>query len=167
MNERPTSGKSSLAEPTPWPAGDRYRVTFGKRLTNSLISTLIRLGAMPKSNYLLTTRGRRTGRPHTTPVTAVEDHGQRWLVAPYGPVAWVRNARADPLVTLTRGARSETVRLEEVREPAEAARVLKLYVEQVPLVRRYFQTRPDAPAAAFEQEADRHPVFRVVEPHAA
>jgi deazaflavin-dependent oxidoreductase (nitroreductase family) len=135
MDDRPASERTSLAEPTRWPAGDRYRVTFGKRLTNWLISALIRLGAMPKTSYLLTTRGRRTGRPHTTPVTVVEDHGQRYLVAPYGPVAWVRNARADPLVTLSRGGRSETVRLEEVRDPAEAARVLKRYVEQVALVR--------------------------------
>src|ERR1700716_2645498 len=137
MNDQPAS-KTSEIESTRWPGRDRFRVTFGRRLLNWLISLLIRLGAMPKTNYLLTTRGRRTGRPHTTPVTVIEDGGQRWLVAPYGPVAWVSNARASGQVTLTRGGRSERVRVEEVRDPAEAARVLKLYVERVPLVRPYF-----------------------------
>jgi hypothetical protein len=43
--------------------------------------------------------------------------------------------------------------------------VLKLYVERVPIVRPYFQSPPDAPLGAFEAEADRHPVFRIVEAH--
>jgi deazaflavin-dependent oxidoreductase (nitroreductase family) len=131
---------------------------------NWLIATLTRFGATSKSYYVLTTRGRRTGRPHTTPVTVIEDGGQRWLVAPYGPVAWVHNARANSHVTLTRGGRSETVRVEEVRDPAEAARVLKMYVEQVPIVRPYFQSSPNAPDAEFEAEVHRHPVFRIVRP---
>jgi hypothetical protein len=29
---------------------------------------------------------------YSTPITLVEASGQRWLVAPYGEVAWVRNA---------------------------------------------------------------------------
>ena len=46
---------------------------------------------MPRS-YLLTTRGRKTGRPRTNPVVPVEHDRRRWLVAPYGPVSWVHNA---------------------------------------------------------------------------
>ena len=57
------------------------------------MSALVRAGLVPRS-YLLTTQGRKTGRPRTNPVCPVEHGGRRWLVAPYGPVSWVRNARA-------------------------------------------------------------------------
>ena len=33
--------------------------------------------------------------PLTHPATVVEYDRRRWLVAPYGQVSWVRNARAD------------------------------------------------------------------------
>ncbi len=59
------------------------------RLVNRLMAGLLRLGLGPKRNHLLTTRGRKTGRPHTTPVSLVIEDGQRWLVASYGTVNWV------------------------------------------------------------------------------
>jgi deazaflavin-dependent oxidoreductase (nitroreductase family) len=143
-----------------------YRLTFRRRLVNALISALVRLGAGPNSTYLLTTRGRRSGKSRSTPVTLVEAEGRRWLVAPYGPVGWVHNARTNKLATLSRGRHSETVRLEEVTDPLEAARVLKSYVTQVALVRPFFATPPDAPEDAFVAEVPHHPVLRVVSPTA-
>ena len=113
---------------------------------------------MPGPTYLLTVRGRRTGRPMSTPVTLVEDGARRWLVAPYGDVGWVRNARASGQVTVSRGRRSETLPIREL-SPAEAAPVLQRYVTRVPITRPYFDVRPDSPLAAFEAEAPRHPVF--------
>ena len=68
---------------------------------NTIMSALVRAGLVPRS-YLLTTQGRRTGKPRTNPVVPVEHDGRRWLVAPYGPVSWVHNARAAGRVTLTR-----------------------------------------------------------------
>jgi hypothetical protein len=65
---------------------------------NAIVGVLARLGVGPAQ--LLTTRGSRTGRPHTVPVVPVEHEGRTWLVAPYGPVAWVRNAREDERVRL-------------------------------------------------------------------
>jgi deazaflavin-dependent oxidoreductase (nitroreductase family) len=143
-----------------------YRLTFGRRLVNALISALVRLGTGPNSTYLLTTRGRRTGKARSTPVTLIEADGRRWLVAPYGPVGWVHNARTNKLATLSRGRHSETIRLEEVTDPLEAARVLKSYVTQVAIVRPFFATPPDAPEDAFVAEVPHHPVFRVVSPAA-
>ena len=46
------------------------------------MSALVRVGLVPRS-YLLTTRGRKTGRPRTNPVVPVEHGGRRWLVAAY------------------------------------------------------------------------------------
>ena len=71
-----------------------YRLGLWRRLINWVIGVLLRLGVSPPHTYLLTVRGRKSGQPYSTPVTLVEEAGERWLVAPYGEVGWVRNARA-------------------------------------------------------------------------
>lgn len=140
-----------------------YQLTFGRRLVNSFIMALLRLGVKLDGTYLLSVSGRRSGKIHTTPVTLVEQGGQRWLVAPYGEVNWVRNARAAGRVTLRRGRHSETVTIVELG-PEESAPVLKEYLKHVPIVRPYFDATPDSPLEAFAAEAVRHPVFRIVGP---
>ena len=138
-----------------------YRLTPLRRVANLLMRLLLRLGLAPRTTMLLTVPGRRSSTPRSTPVALVEDAGQRWLVAPYGPVGWVHNARAAGQVELSRGRRSETVRLHELA-PEAAAPILKAYVQQVPITRPYFDVTPDAPLAAFAAEAPKHSVFRVV-----
>ena len=96
------------------------------------------------------------------PTDCIAD-GVRWLVAPYGVVNWVRNARASGEVTLRRGRRSETVKVTEV-EPDAAVPVLRTYLKQVPITRPYFDVRPESPDEAFAQEFPRHPVFRIDNP---
>jgi len=141
-----------------------YRLTSARQLANVVVKVLLRLGATPNSTYLLTTRGRRSGRLHATPVNLVEEDDRRWLVAPYGPVDWVYNAQAAEQVTITRRCRSETVRIAEVTDPSEAARVLKFYVTRVPITRSYFDAAHDAPVEAFAADVRRHPVFRLAGP---
>jgi len=137
-----------------------YRLTPSRRAANRVVRLLLKLGLMPGPTYMLTVPGRRTGRPLSTPVTLVEDGGDRWLVSPYGDVAWVRNARAAGQVTLTRGRRTETVPIRELN-PGDAAPVLQRYVTRVPITRPYFDVTPASPLAAFEAEAPRHPVFHL------
>ena len=111
--------------------------------------------------YLLTVVGRRSGTPHTTPVTLVEgDDGRRWLVAPYGAVGWVLNARAAGKVKLQRGRRSEDLEIDEVGAD-EAADVLRTYLRAGRVVRPFFDVTPDSPLDEFAAEASRHPVFRL------
>ncbi len=136
-----------------------YKLTHARRLVNVVIRRLALLGLAGGHTYLLTVRGRKTGRPYSTPVRLVEDGG-RWLVAPYGEVGWVRNARAAGEVTLRRGRRSETLAIEQV-SPAEAAPVLREYVRSVAVTRPFFDAGVDSPLEAFEAEASRHPVFRL------
>lgn len=138
-----------------------FRPTRIRRLLNGLVRPLARLGLAPHV-YVLTVPGRTTGEPHSTPVRLIENGG-RWLVAPYGEVGWVRNARAAGTVTLGRRGRSETLAIEEVG-PDEAAPVLREYVRKVPVVRPYFEAGRDAPLEAFAAEAARHPVFRLGAP---
>jgi deazaflavin-dependent oxidoreductase (nitroreductase family) len=137
-----------------------YCLSGWRRLLNALVKTLLRVGLAPRHTYLLTVRGRRRGTPYSTPVRLVEEGPHRWLVAPYGDVSWVRNARAVGQVTLSRGRHAETVAVVELG-PAEAAPVLKQYVTEVPITRPFFDARPDAPLEAFVAEAPRHPVFRI------
>jgi deazaflavin-dependent oxidoreductase (nitroreductase family) len=138
-----------------------YRLSAGRRLVNLIVRGLLRLGLAPAYTYLVTVPGRRTGRLYSTPVRLVEEAGMRWLVAPYGEVAWVRNARAAGELMLSRGGRSERVVVFEA-SPAEAAPVLKRYVTEVPITRPYFDVSPGSDLAAFAAVAPRHPVFRIV-----
>jgi deazaflavin-dependent oxidoreductase (nitroreductase family) len=131
---------------------------FSWRAGNALVSVLARVGVGPI--HLLTTTGRVTGRPHTLPVVPVDQDGKRWLVAPYGPVAWVHNARASGRVTLRYGRTSRDYTVREATA-AEAGPVLKRYVAVASRTRQHFDAAPDAPAEAFAAEADRHPVFEL------
>ncbi len=112
----------------------------------------------PKHRYLLTVRGRKTGKEYSAPVTLIERSGKRYLVAPYGEMNWVRNARAAGRVTLARGKRSETLSIAQV-SPEESAPVLKEYLAVEPITGPYFDARLDSPLEAFVAEAPRHPVF--------
>jgi deazaflavin-dependent oxidoreductase (nitroreductase family) len=136
------------------------QINFADRIGAALITTLLRAGVKLGTTSLLTVRGRKSGQPHTVPVTLVEQDGERWLVAPYGVVQWVRNIRAAGTATLTRGRHSEVISVTEL-EAREAAPVLKQYLLQVRVVRPYFDVAKDAPLSAFEREAPRHPVFKI------
>lgn len=140
-----------------------YRLSGWRRLVNWLVRTLLAVGLGPPRTYLLTVRGWKSGQPRSTPVTLVEEGDRRWLVAPYGAVGWVRNARAAGTVKLSRGSRSEVVRITELG-PEESASVLKRYVTEVPITRPFFDVTPDSSPDAFRAEAPRHPVFRILGP---
>jgi len=131
-----------------------------RRFLNPLVTALVRLGVGPANTYLLSVRGRRSGRRYTTPVTLVEHAGERWLVAPYGERSWVKNARAAGRVELRRGRARADVAVEEL-PAAERAPILRAYVERVPIVERFFDAPRGAPDEAFAAEAGRHPVFRL------
>lgn len=135
-----------------------YRLTPARRLLNRTIRAMLRWNLGPRSTYLLTTTGHRSGQARTTPVTLVEGDDGRWLVAPYGPVAWVANVRATPRVTLRRGTRTLALSAREL--PAvEAAPILRRYVRQVPVTRPFFDVHPSSSIEEYEREAARHPVF--------
>ena len=71
-----------------------YRKSWWRRGLNALVRPLARLGLTGPRTHLLTVPGRRTGKPWSTPVSIVEDDGERWPVAPYGDRNWVKNARS-------------------------------------------------------------------------
>ncbi len=139
-----------------------YRITPFVRISNAIVSALLRRGVKMGSNVLLTVPGRASGQPRTTPVTILEHDGERWLQSPFGEVNWVRNLRAAGEGTLTHGGHVESISAVEL-SPAEAAPVLKKTLASFPpLIRGYFDVTPASPLEAFEREAPRHPMFRVI-----
>ena len=138
-----------------------FRMTFTRKLEKRLWPVFVRFDLAPKDIIMLSVRGRKTGRMHSTPVSPLEWDGQRWLVAPFGEVQWVHNARIAHEVTLSRGGKSETVQIAEAN-PVEAAPVLKQYITRGWISRPYFDVTPESPLEAFIDEAPRHPVFRIL-----
>jgi deazaflavin-dependent oxidoreductase (nitroreductase family) len=135
-----------------------YRKSRGDRVGNAIFSVFARAGIGPA--HLLTTRGRNTGRLRTTPVILVVQGQQRWLVAPYGAVPWVLNARAAGQVRLRRGRDRRDYTLRPL-PAAEAGPILQRYIRIAPATRPYFQASKDSPVGVFIAEADRHPVFEL------
>ena len=138
-----------------------YRITLIRRMLNRLVTLYVKIGLPPRKYHLLTVRGRISGQMHTTPVSVMEVQGQRWLVCPYGERQWVKNARAAGEVSLARGRRTEDVRVEEERDPVKSAEVIRRYIRQEPITRRFFNVTPDSPMEDFVREAPLHTVFRI------
>jgi deazaflavin-dependent oxidoreductase (nitroreductase family) len=138
-----------------------YRRHLGTRMINWWFRALTKLGLGASYRRILTVPGRKTGRPHTTPVDVIEVDGDRWLVAGYGPANWVLNTRAHGEVTLRRGGHSETYRVEEVGAE-DAIPVLRKYIDEIRVTRPYFDATPSSSDAAVAAELPRHPVFRLI-----
>ena len=137
-----------------------YKVGRAEKIANLAAKLMVRAGMGPGRIHLLTVVGRKTGRSFTTPVTILESEAGRWLVAPYGTVAWVKNARASGRVTLSRRGYRQTLAVREV-EPATAAPILKAYLAIEPITRSAFGLSADAPLEEWQAIAPKHPVFRL------
>ncbi len=129
-------------------------------VVNRVWSFIIRSGLGPKTMILLTVHGRKTGKAYTTPVALVNLNGEQFVVAPYGEVSWVHNARATQKVSVRRGNQSWEARTEELPS-GQAGPILKKYLAEHFITQSYFSARPNSPAEEFEKEASRHPVFRL------
>jgi len=81
-------------------------------------------------------------------------------VAPYGEVAWVRNARAAGSVELRRADRREAYGIEPAAD-AEARDILVDYLELEPITRPFFAAGTDASGQRFQYDSVAHPVLRL------
>ena len=138
-----------------------YRLSPVRRAINALVRPLARVGLTGPRTHLLTVPGRTTGRLWSTPVSIVEEGGERWLVAPYGDRNWVKNARAAGFVELRRGRRRERLAVGELSSE-EAVPVLRRYYELGRVTRPFFDVKLGSPEEEWLAEAPRHPVFRLI-----
>ena len=150
-----------------------YRVTPFVRINNAVTSSLLRLGVPMSTFSLLTVRGRKSGKPVHTPIAIFLHEGDRYLIASYGVVNWVRNLRAaEGVATLTQRRHTEIIQAQEL-SPGEAAVILRealrtgppgipramVYVYRRYAVLPYLDVKPGDPLVDFEREAETHPVF--------
>ena len=151
----------------------QYRVNAFARINNTMISSLLRLGIKVWSFSLLTVRGRKSGKPIVTPIAVFVHDQQRYLVAPYGVVNWVRNLRAaGGVATLTRRRHSEKIHAIEL-SPEAAAPIFRAALHAGPpglpaaifrmyrslWVLPYLTVTEHASLEEFEREVLTHPVF--------
>jgi deazaflavin-dependent oxidoreductase (nitroreductase family) len=138
-------------------------MTTGRRIGNVIMQRLVSWNLVPRT-VMLTTVGRKSGQERRTPVTLVYRSGHLFLVAPYGPVGWVHNARAAGTVRVTGkvdGDKTDSLYAAREVSALEAGPVLKDYWQTASAVRSYFDVPKGAPVEAFVHEAHHHPVFEL------
>ena len=75
----------------------------------------------------LTTRGRRTGRPHTIEIWFAASGGRVYMLSGGGDHSdWVRNLKAEPTVGLRIGSRTWMATARPVADPEEDAEARRL-----------------------------------------
>src|SRR5258708_13276694 len=135
----------------------QYNVMF--KVGNAFMRSMLALGISFNGSALITVPGRKTGQPHSTPITMVEFEGQRYVQSPFGSVNWVRNLRAAGKATLSWGRRHETVIVTELT-PEQAAPVIRSMLPRAPKgIRDYFDVTPESTPDAIIPAPPNHPAF--------
>ena len=137
-----------------------YALGTSTRFVNRIFRWMTQAGWGASYRHILTVRGRKSGQLRSTPVDVMSHEGSRWLVAGYGPANWVANARTAGEVTLSRGGRSEVLTVQDAL-PSESVPVLRKYMREVRVTRRYFDAHPDDPDDAIAAELPRHSVLKL------
>lgn len=144
-------------------------VPFSTHIINPIIKSLLRVGIPMPPMILLTVRGRKSGKPLTTPVGLFELDGRSYLFSSFGESNWVRNIRAAGEATLRRGRHRKAVIAVEL--PAdEATPILKdafmpIFKKRLMgrTLRSTYHVAPDSSPDKWSNAARRHPVFEVRE----
>jgi deazaflavin-dependent oxidoreductase (nitroreductase family) len=133
-------------------------------MADKLLAFLVRHGKGPGFIRILTVKGRRSGRPHSTPVAPVERDGDVWLVSPFGDVNWVRNLRTVGTVELSRGSEQTSYQARELDAHLSVG-VLRTYLSMPSerFVRGEFDITAESTDAEIEAEAPSHPVFALTQ----
>lgn len=126
----PEQTKDALAKVVTRVHAEVYRWTGGKFA-----------GKAGKTQFLLlTTTGRRSGQPRTTPLNYLQDGDKFVVVASYGgddrDPQWLHNLRADPAASVQIGAERHAVQ-SRVATPEEKARYWPQLVEMYPGYDKY------------------------------
>ncbi len=104
--------------------GKSQKVPFYVPLLNPLVKSLLHLGVPAGPMTLLTVRGRKTGKPYTTPVGLFKLNGHRYVFDTFGHADWVRNLREAREAKIGRGWNRRQVKAIQLRKE-EAASVLR------------------------------------------
>ncbi|MEO6998482.1 MAG: nitroreductase/quinone reductase family protein [Terracoccus sp.] len=141
--------------------GKSYRVGQGQRATNAVFKKLAQVGLGARYLHVLTVTGRTSGVQRSVPVDVMDIGGERYLVAPYGEVNWVRNLRVANEATLRRGRQVQLYGAVEIT-PDRAVTVIREYVRSVPVTKAYWDIDAHSCDEDVLREAAGHPVFQLV-----
>ena len=104
------------------------------------------LGGMGDAILVLTTTGRRSGKPVSTPIGYVRD-GEVWAALSYPTSNWYRNLRQTPAALLEIRGKPVRVQAEFVADEPGRQRLVALYRQQrAKSFKMYFNVAMDAPA---------------------
>ncbi|OLD12752.1 MAG: hypothetical protein AUI50_07350 [Crenarchaeota archaeon 13_1_40CM_2_52_14] len=149
------------------PVSKSHRVPFYVPLLNPLMKSFLHLGVPAGPMALLTVRGRKTGRPHTTPVGLFTLEGHHYIFDTFGNADWVRNLRVTREAVIGRGWSRKHVTALELN-PDKAAVVLReIFAAYVASRIRSFFLRigygltKDSTIDDYAREARRHPGFEL------
>jgi deazaflavin-dependent oxidoreductase (nitroreductase family) len=143
------------------PMAKKFQYSFVFKAGNFVTKNLLALGISFNGSALITVAGRKTGQPHSTPITMVEFEGQRYVQSPFGSVNWVRNLRAAGTATLSWGRRHESIVATELT-PEQAAPVIKSMLGRAPqMIRDYFDVTPESSLEEIVRDAPNHAVFAI------
>jgi len=149
------------------PLSKNHRVPFYVPLLNPLMKSFLHLGVPAGPMTLLTVRGRKTSRPHTTPVGLFKLDDRRYIFDTFGNADWVRNLRATGEAVIGRGwSRKRVTALEldidkaalvlrEIFAPHVASRVRSSFF------RMGYSLTKDSSIDDYAREARRHPGFEL------
>lgn len=106
--------------------GTLLRLFF--RIPPLVYGLLLRLHAadlMRERMVLLTTHGRRSGRPRTCALNYAVDDGTVYVMSGFGRTDWIRNVEADPRVEVALGQDRWTGAARMVTDPEERRRAMR------------------------------------------
>jgi deazaflavin-dependent oxidoreductase (nitroreductase family) len=106
--------------------GTLLRLFFGAPpLIYRLLYRLHAAELMRGRMVLLTTRGRRTGRPRTCALNYAIDDGTVYVMSGFGRTDWIRNLEADPHVEVALGQDRWAGDARMVTDPGERSRAMR------------------------------------------
>jgi deazaflavin-dependent oxidoreductase (nitroreductase family) len=144
-------------------------IPFYVPMMNPLMKSLLRLGVPLGPMTLITVRGRKSGKPRTTPVGILETDSRKFIFGTFGDVGWTKNLRASGEVKIGRGRRRRTFSVRElgIDERAEVLRkVLAPYLSSPfgsSFLKMGYDLSKDSSMADYLVQAARHPGFELME----
>jgi deazaflavin-dependent oxidoreductase (nitroreductase family) len=124
----------------------RRLITSAKhgQILSGLMLPRYTFASVPSGHAVLTTTGRKTGKPRRKVIRAILRGDRVYIVqlrppaaavnTPLAVAAWVLNIRADPHVQLKLGRRTCGATMREIEDPDELARAREIFCEPVHLV---------------------------------
>ena len=144
-----------------------HKLPFYVPMLNPLMKSFLHLGLPAGPMILLRVRGRKTGKPHTTPVGLFKLGDRRYIFDTFGDADWVRNLRAAGEAEIGRGfSRKHVTAITLSKEEASTVLrdILAPYVTsriKSSFLKMGYSLTKDSTTADYDREAKKHSGFEL------